>query len=57
MGGGGAAIQQPYLRVVGLLEESEGARGDPHFSDSEHTEFKVGHSAHSGLTALGPRAP
>jgi DNA replication licensing factor MCM5 len=26
--------------VVGLFEESEGARGDPHFSDAEHSEFK-----------------
>ena len=26
-GGGGASIQQPYLRVVGLVEESGGARG------------------------------
>ena len=25
---------------MGLVEESEGARGDPHFSDAEHTEFK-----------------
>ena len=39
--GGGAAIQQPYLKVVGLVEETEGARGDPHFTDAEHTEFKA----------------
>jgi DNA replication licensing factor MCM5 len=37
-GGGGAAIQQPYIKVVGLIEETEGARGDPHFTDAEHTE-------------------
>jgi DNA replication licensing factor MCM5 len=40
-GGGGAALQQPYLKVVGLVEETEGARGDPHFTDAEHTEFKA----------------
>jgi DNA replication licensing factor MCM5 len=40
-GGGGASIQQPYLRVVGLVEESEGARGDAHFTDKEHAEFKA----------------
>jgi DNA replication licensing factor MCM5 len=39
-GGGGSAVSQPYLNVCGLSEESEGARGDPHFSDAEHTEFK-----------------
>ena len=40
-GGGGAALQQPYLKVVWLVEETEGARGDPHFTDAEHTEFKA----------------
>ena len=40
-GGGGASIQQPYLRVVGLVEESEGARGDAHFTDAEQAEFKA----------------
>ena len=40
-GGGGASIQQPYLRVVGLVEESEGARGDAHFTDKEQAEFKA----------------
>ncbi len=39
-GGGGSNVSQPYLNVVGLFEESEGARGDPHFSDAEHSEFK-----------------
>jgi len=40
-GAGGAAVSQPYLRVVGLTEETEGARGDAHFTDQEHTEFKA----------------
>ena len=38
--GGGSAVSQPYLNVVGLAEETEGARGDPHFTDAEQSEFK-----------------
>ena len=40
-GGGKVAVQHAYLRVVGIDEESEGARGDAHFTDAEHTEFKT----------------
>ena len=40
-GGGGVSISQPYLKVVGLAQESEGARGNAHFTDAEHTEFKA----------------
>ncbi len=40
-GGGKVAVQHAYLRVVGIDEETEGARGDAHFTDAEHTEFKT----------------
>ena len=40
-GGGGVSISQPYLKVVGLSQENEGARGNAHFTDAEHTEFKT----------------
>jgi len=40
-GGGKVAVQHAYLRVVGIEEETEGARGDAHFTDAEHTEFKT----------------
>ena len=40
-GGGKVAVRHGYLRVIGIDEESEGARGDAHFSDAEHTEFKT----------------
>ena len=36
-----STISTPYIRVVGMTEESEGARGDAHFTDAEHTEFKA----------------
>ena len=34
-------MQHAYIRVVGIDEETEGARGDAHFTDAEHTEFKT----------------
>ena len=40
-GGGQVAVQHAYIRVVGIDEETEGARGDAHFTDAEHTEFKT----------------
>ena len=39
-GGGKVAVQHAYLRVIGIDEETEGARGDSHFTDAEHVEFK-----------------
>ncbi|KAK9810736.1 hypothetical protein WJX73_003912 [Symbiochloris irregularis] len=38
---GGVAIQQPYLRVLGIEEEAEGARDLTAFTPEEEAEFKA----------------
>ena len=40
-GAGGAGVQLPYIRVLGLIEVNEGARGNAKFTEQEHMEFKA----------------
>ena len=37
----GGGVQLPYIRVLGLTEINEGARGNAKFTEDEHQEFKA----------------
>ena len=37
----GGGVQLPYIRVLGLTEINEGARGSAKFTEDEHQEFKA----------------
>ena len=37
----GGGVQLPYIRVLGLTEVNEGARGNAKFTEAEHQEFKA----------------
>ena len=37
----GGGVQLPYIRVLGLIEVNEGARGNAKFTEAEHQEFKA----------------
>ena len=39
----GGGVQLPYIRVLGLIEVNEGARGNAKFTEAEHQELSLIH--------------